>query len=115
VQPLREVHDLPGEGEADLRYRGQSFELTVPLGADLAGAFHAAHEERYGYADLEREIELIAVRTAAVVPGPDITLRATDHHKVSGPDLVELPGATCWVPEGWSGETNRDGTLVLTR
>jgi hypothetical protein len=28
---------------------------------------------------------------------------------------VELPGATCWVPEGWSGGTNEDGTLVLRR
>ena len=89
--------------------------LTVPLGADLAGAFHAAHEERYGYSDPEREIELVAVRTADVVPGPDVTLEATDSYTVSGPDLVELPGATCWVPEGWSGETNSDGTLVLTR
>jgi N-methylhydantoinase A len=115
VQPLEEVRDLPGDGEADLRYRGQSFELTVPLGADLAGAFHAAHEERYGYSDPEREIELVAVRTADVVPGPDITLRATGRYTVSGPDLVELPGATCWVPRGWSGETNGDGTLVLTR
>jgi N-methylhydantoinase A len=115
VQPLEELRDLPGEGEADLRYRGQSFELTVPLGADLAGAFHAAHEDRYGYSDPEREIELVAVRTADVVPGPDITLQATDRYAVSGPDLVELPGATCWVPEGWSGETNGGGTLVLTR
>jgi N-methylhydantoinase A len=115
VQPLAEVRDLPGDGEADLRYRGQSFELTVPLGADLAGAFHAAHEERYGYSDSEREIELVAVRTADVVPGPDITLQATDRYTVSGPDLVALPGATCWVPEGWSGETNGDGTLVLAR
>ena len=115
VQPLAEVRDLPGEGEADLRYRGQSFELTVPLGPDLAGAFNAAHEDRYGYADPEREIELVAVRTADVVPGPDIALQASSSYAVSGPDLVELPGATCWVPEGWSGETNGDGTLVLTR
>jgi N-methylhydantoinase A len=115
LQPLADVRDLPGDGEADLRYRGQSFELTVSLGDDLARAFHAAHEERYGYSDPEREIELVAVRTAAVVPGHDITFRATDRYKVSGPDIVELPGATCWVPEGWSGETNSDGTLVLTR
>jgi N-methylhydantoinase A len=115
VQPLAEVRDLPGDGEADLRYRGQSFELTVPLGPDLAGAFHAAHEERYGYSDREREIELVAVRTADVVPGPEITLQATHRYTVLGPNLVELPGATCWVPEGWSGETNGDGTLVLTR
>src|SRR5665647_1976348 len=27
----------------------------------------------------------------------------------------ELSGATCWVPDGWHGETNDDGTLVLRR
>src|SRR5213596_196497 len=48
VRPLAEVHDLPDAGEADLRYGGQSFELTVPLGGELAQRFHAAHEERYG-------------------------------------------------------------------
>ena len=32
-----------------------------------------------------------------------------------GRHSFELSGATCWVPEGWSGETNDDGTLVLTR
>ena len=74
VHPLAEVNDLPADGEADLRYRGQSFELTVPLQRDLATAFHRAHEERYGYADPEREIELVAVRTAEVTPGPDISL-----------------------------------------
>jgi N-methylhydantoinase A len=115
VRPLAEVSDLPVDGEADLRYRGQSFELTVPLQRDLATAFHRAHEERYGNADEEREIELVAVRTADVTPGPDISLQATDCYKVVGPALVKLPGATCWVPEGWRGETNDDGTLVLRR
>src|SRR5712692_98694 len=51
--PLDESGELPVEGEADLRYRGQSFELTVALGPELAPRFHAAHEERYGYADPE--------------------------------------------------------------
>ena len=51
VRPLAEVGELPEEGEADLRYRGQSFELTVGLGPDLEERFHLSHEERYGYAD----------------------------------------------------------------
>ena len=38
--------------------------------AALVERFHRAHEERYGYADREREIELVAVRTADVRPGP---------------------------------------------
>jgi N-methylhydantoinase A len=117
VRPLGEVDELPTEGEADLRYRGQSFELTVPLQPDLAAVFHRAHEERYGYADDAREIELVAVRTAETVPGPDIGRigRGQAPGRVRGPALVELPGATCWVPDGWSGETIDDGTLVLQR
>jgi N-methylhydantoinase A len=115
VRPLDDVQDLPSDGEADLRYRGQSFELTVPLQPDLAAAFHRAHEERYGYADPARAIELVAVRTADVVPGPDVSFRVTARYEVEGPSLVELPGATCWVPEGWGGATNDDGTLVLTQ
>jgi N-methylhydantoinase A len=114
VRPLAEV-DLPADGEADVRYRGQSFELTVPLGGDVADAFHRAHEERYGYADRGRELELVAVRTADITPGPEIKLHSATKSVVLGPELVELDGATCWVPDGWHGETNDDGTLVLTR
>ena len=115
VRPLADVVELPADGEADLRYRGQSFELTVPLQAGLADAFHRAHADRYGYADDAREIELVAVRTAEVVPGPELELRGATRRMVSGPEVIELPGATCWVPDGWSGETNDDGTLVLSR
>ena len=115
VRPLAEIRDLPAEGEADLRYRGQSFELTVALQDDLAAAFHRAHAERYGYADESRDVELVAVRTAEVTPGPDVELRVAHRFEVAGSQVVELPGATCWVPAGWSGETNDDGTLVLSR
>jgi N-methylhydantoinase A/oxoprolinase/acetone carboxylase beta subunit len=116
VRPLAEVRDdLSQAGEADLRYRGQSFELTVPLGGDLADAFHRAHEERYGCSDRDREIELVAVRSVETSPGPNVSFLATNRHKVVGPELVELEGATCWVPDGWQGETNDDGTLVLSR
>ena len=115
VRPLGEVGDLPPEGEADLRYRGQSFELTVPLGGDdLAERFHRAHEERYGYADREREVELVAVRTADVVPGPDLELPSEERQRLSGPALLELDGSTLWIPPGWEGD--RDGpSWVVTR
>src|SRR4051794_15864233 len=94
--PLAEAGELPGSGEADLRYRGQSFELTVPLQAGIADAFHRAHEERYGYADRSREIELVAVRTAEVEAGPALTPELGRRLSVRGPELVELDGATCW-------------------
>ncbi|HEY3542832.1 MAG TPA: hydantoinase/oxoprolinase family protein [Gaiellaceae bacterium] len=116
VRPFDEVRDdLAQAGEADLRYRGQSFELTVPLGGDVADTFHRAHEERYGYAERGREIEVVAVRTAEVRPGPPLPRLVTNRHKAAGPALLELEGSTCWVPAGWHGETNDDGTLVLGR
>ena len=115
VRPLAEVGELPAEGEADLRYGGQSFELTVRLEDDLAAAFHRAHEERYGYSDPARVIEVVSIRTADVVPGPDISFEVASGHQVKGPVLVGLAGSTCWVPDGWHGETSADGTLVLTR
>ncbi|HEY2939598.1 MAG TPA: hydantoinase/oxoprolinase family protein [Gaiellaceae bacterium] len=110
---LEEAGELPAEGEADLRYRGQSFELTVPLEADLAGAFHRAHAARYGYADPEREIELVAVRTAEVRPGPPLDLPAAPPLEAEGPATIELEGATCWLPPGWVGV--RDGTSSTLR
>jgi N-methylhydantoinase A len=112
--PLAEAEELPAEGEADLRYVGQSFELTVPLGADLAESFHRAHEERYGYADRERAIELVAVRTADVRPGPRLEPSRSARQEVTGPAVLELDGSTCWLPHGWVGV--RDGDMWrLTR
>jgi N-methylhydantoinase A len=115
VWPLTAVTDLPAEGQADLRYAGQSFELTVPIQDGLAEAFHHAHEERYGYADRGRELELVAVRTAETKPGPEFDLpRGTPLH-VEGPAPVELDGATCFVAPGWVGDRDGDNTLVLTK
>jgi N-methylhydantoinase A len=114
VRPLRDVDDLPPEGEADLRYRGQSFELAVPLGGELAERFHQAHEERYGYANRGREVELVAVRTADVVAGPELDLPGGEPQRASGPALIELDGSTLWIPPGWEGA--RDGAgWVVTR
>src|SRR5215831_5189262 len=107
VCPLEDVGELPAEGEADLRYAGQSFELTVPLEEDLAAAFHRAHEARYGYADPARPVELVAVRTAEVRSGPDARLPAAAPVESRGPARIELEGATCWLPPGWEGV--RDG------
>jgi N-methylhydantoinase A len=112
--PLSEAGELPDAGEADLRYAGQSFELTLPLQDELAAAFHRAHEEQYGFAEPERELELVAVRTAEVRPGPELDLPRGEETTVTGPLTVELAGATCWIPPGWVGA--RDGrTLRLTK
>jgi N-methylhydantoinase A len=112
--PLADARELPDAGEADLRYRGQSFELTVPLQPELAEAFHRAHEERYGFADRAREIELVVVRTAEVRAPPAIELPQAEPRTVRGPARVDLDGSTLWLPPGWVGV--RDGpTWIVTR
>jgi len=86
----------------------------VPLGDELEERFHRTHEERYGYADRGREVELVAVRTADVVPGPELELPSSEPQRLSGPALLELEGSTLWIPPGWEGV--RDGfSWVLTR
>jgi len=57
----------------DLRYAGQSYELTIevpdpstPL--DAAAAFHSAHEQRFAHADPTAAIEAVNVRAIARVP-----------------------------------------------
>ncbi|MDN5698652.1 MAG: hydantoinase/oxoprolinase family protein, partial [Rubrobacter sp.] len=58
------------ERRADLRYAGQSFELTVEASGaqDLAGRFHDAHERRYGYRMDSEPVELVNLRLVANVP-----------------------------------------------
>jgi N-methylhydantoinase A len=114
VMSLRGAGELPAEGEADLRYVGQSFELTVPLGPDLDQRFHAAHAARYGYADRARPLELVAIRTADVQPAPPVEISGPAL-TVTGPGVIEFEGASAWVGEDWAGETDSHGTLVLRR
>jgi N-methylhydantoinase A len=110
---LSEAGELPASGEADLRYRGQSFELTLPLQPALADAFHAAHAERYGFADREREVELVAVRTADVRQAPPVELPELPLRTETGPGRIELDGSTLWLPPGWVGA--RDGPTWIAK
>ncbi|WP_273887378.1 hydantoinase/oxoprolinase family protein [Rubrobacter naiadicus] len=55
---------------ADLRYRGQAFELAVEADVveKLEGNFHEAHEQRYGYRMEEEPVELVNLRLTAISP-----------------------------------------------
>ena len=52
---------------ADVRYRGQGFELRVEWGRDAVQRFHALHARAYGYADAKRMVEVVTLRVQAVV------------------------------------------------
>jgi len=49
----------------DMRYRGQSFEITLPYSRRFRQEFHRRHEQRYGYADPSRESEVVTLRVRA--------------------------------------------------
>jgi N-methylhydantoinase A len=55
---------------AELRYRGQSFEIEVPWGRRPGEAFHAAHHRLYGYDRPGRGVELVNLNLEARRPGP---------------------------------------------
>jgi N-methylhydantoinase A/oxoprolinase/acetone carboxylase beta subunit len=51
---------------ADVRYAGQSYELTVPWVADNpAEPFHREHQRIYGYANPDRPVEIVTIRVRA--------------------------------------------------
>jgi len=67
-----DLDDAECERMIDLRYRGQAYELTVPVESltdvsRLAGPFHRAHRERYGTADEALPVEAVTARVRAVV------------------------------------------------
>jgi N-methylhydantoinase A len=51
----------------DLRYRGQGFELNLPLTRNLLADFDNEHRRRYGYIHEKREIEIVTLRLRATL------------------------------------------------
>ncbi len=57
---------------ADMRYRGQAFELLVPWPegppdlAALIARFHAMHRQRFSYADEQDAVEIVTLRITAI-------------------------------------------------
>ena len=60
------------ERSADMRYKGQSFEILVGLtgAGDSHEAFHRRYEETFGYRDPDTGIEVLQIRLLVRVPNP---------------------------------------------
>jgi N-methylhydantoinase A len=70
------ARDFAGEGwngtprfvrTVDLRYRGQGYELNLPLTRNLISKFEQEHRRRYGYTHAKRETEIVTLRLRAVL------------------------------------------------
>ncbi len=80
IEPASRKFEL----SADLRYRGQAFELTVPWGevpideggiGEISLRFHAHHAQRFSYANPEDTVELVTLRLVAIgrMPRPEVS------------------------------------------
>ncbi len=61
----------------DVRYVGQSFELSVPLGdggvPEVVRLFHERHHQRYAHSRPGAPVEIVVARLVATVPQPPIS------------------------------------------
>ncbi len=139
-QARKDVRGAVIERFADLRYAGQSYELTIPQGGD----FHAEHQRVYGYSDPKRPTEIVTLRVRAIVkverpslkvrrprgatPGkrkvwlggrwrniPAESRDAFGAGPVPGPLLVTDYGSTTVVPAGWTMSCDISGSVILRK
>lgn len=85
---------LSGQGDVvpelsarlDMRYKGQSYELSVDLSLPLAlahldqaaASFHDLHKKRYGYSIENEEVEVVTLRVLGSIPGRRPELPVTE-------------------------------------
>jgi N-methylhydantoinase A len=119
---------------ARVRYAGQGHELDVPCapgdgGPAIAERFTRLHARRYGFT-LERPVEIVAVRVAAVGAPVSVKFRAAKRAApgsrsrtsasgpkavVRGPRVITLDDATMVVARGWTARTLPIGGWMMER
>jgi len=112
------IPPVPGQmlaGEAiatrhlDMRYAGQSFDLTIPVAAPTTGAtlaeaitlFHRQHARVYGYALPDSPVELVAARVTVETPAPEmrpqIVAVGANGAEPIGRRQAYFPTASAWL------------------
>ena len=88
---------------ADVRYRRQAYELTVPLAEGpiarasldiLADAFHEKHRRTYGHANPEEPVQLVNLRLTAIGRLPSLALALPPATALARRTMREV-----WFPE----------------
>ena len=94
--------DLPGAEmirTADIRYEGQSYELTVTWhAADPAAPFHREHQRVYGYSNPERAVEIVAIRVRSRldVKKPSLVSQRPPSRTAKEPLIRRIHSAGSW-------------------
>ena len=104
IVPLRDAGELPQDGEADLRYAGQSFELTVPL---QRGPRRGVPSRARGASTDTRTASARSSSSRCAPPTFGRRRRSSCRRAIRStspaPRVLELDGSTCWLPPGWVG------------
>jgi N-methylhydantoinase A len=85
----------------DVRYAGQSYELTVPFTPDFERRFEQAHESAHGYFHEGRALELVTLRVRLTIPVAEAIFR---HARPNSRGRLPKPLGTKSV---WFGEGQR--------
>jgi N-methylhydantoinase A len=119
-----------------MRYAGQGYELNVPWTADFVEQFHKLHQQRYGYADRARPVQVVNARVRMVAATEPIeprkeTARSGDGKQAiiddhvyersrlhpgdcfAGPASVVEYSATTYVPQGARVSVDELANLVI--
>jgi N-methylhydantoinase A len=99
------VAPLRYDRTAEMRYQGQSFEISVPLAPGhldtILDRFHTLYQTIYGYADRAAPVEVIDIRVQVVgeTPKPDFELSVLEPGEARlGDRTVFLDGEPVSVP-----------------
>ena len=129
------------ERNADLRYRGQGYEISLPYGADLLDRFHAEHKRRYGYNTPDGEVEIVTLRARGRIASPenlarikigretakskvgqthkDMKIKVLPREdlkagkKLKGPAVISEYSATTFVPQGLTFQADKAANLLV--
>ena len=118
---------------ADMRYRGQGYEIPVPWGPDLDERFNELHEQLYGFRMPNTASETVNLRAVGTGdrPQPELpesepveAMLAADTHArdelhpgwiVPGPSIVTEFDSTTVILDGYVAEIDRYFNLLIRR
>ncbi len=108
--------DIFFEQILDMRYKGQSYELPVPLTQNPWMEFHNIHKQAYGYSCPNAPIEIVNLRVRAISRIPSISIKYEDKsnpdpsHALIGHRRIVLPYGEVEIPF-YQGEKLRPGNI----
>ncbi len=88
--------------QIDARYRGQSFEMTIPFDSSdgpvaVRSNLDRAHRERYGYARAEAAIEIVTARLTATARTPNGPDRIDDRSRAGQGTPAPIGERAVWL------------------